>query len=47
MNNQKDWWEKPRVVYVVVDNPSWVLPYAEKLVEKITASGDDACLCRS
>jgi len=42
-----DWWRKPRRISVVVDNPSWVLPYAERLVAKLAAAGDDAVLCRT
>ncbi|MBP2316064.1 hypothetical protein [Azospirillum soli] len=42
-----DWWSSPRKIHVVVDNPSWILPYAEQLVEMIKAGGDDAVLCRN
>ena len=42
-----DWWIKPRTVAVVVDNPSWVLPYAQKLVDSAIADGDHASLVRS
>lgn len=42
-----DWWQKPRRVSVVVDNPSWILPFAERLVEVIRTHGDTAALCRS
>jgi len=31
---------------VVVDNPSWILPFAERLVADICAAGDDAALVR-
>ncbi len=41
-----DWWNKPRRIAVVVDNPSWVLPYAEALVESSRADGEDAYLAR-
>lgn len=41
------WWRKPRRVSVVVDNPSWVLPYAEDLVSALNHGGDAARLCRS
>ena len=42
-----DWISKPRVISVIVDNDSWILPYAGDLVDKINASGDSATLCRS
>ena len=42
-----DWWRKPRKVAVVVDNPSWILPFAETLVKRITADGDEATLVRA
>jgi methionyl-tRNA formyltransferase len=32
---------------VVVDNPSWVLPFAETLVARINEGGDRAALCRN
>lgn len=38
------WWEKPRRVSVVIDNPSWVLPWCKDLVEQLCASGDTAAL---
>ena len=41
-----DWWAKPRRIAVVVDNPSWVIPYAEALVEACRNDGDDAYLAR-
>lgn len=42
-----EWWLKPRTVSVVVDNDSWVLPYAEDLVRRVEETGDRAALCRS
>lgn len=47
MTEPPDWWRKPRRVSVVVDNPSWVLPYAEALTARLNEMGDDACLCGS
>lgn len=41
------WWKKPRRVSVVIDNPSWVLPWGESLVATLRASGDDASLVAS
>ncbi len=38
------WWKRPRRVAVVVDNPSWILPYAKDLVAKAASLGDDATL---
>lgn len=46
MTTISEWWRKPRHVSVVVDNPSWVLPFAEDLVAGIDAAGDRAVLCR-
>lgn len=46
MTKAPAWWRKPRRVTVVVDNPSWILPYAEALVEALNAGGDRAVLCR-
>ena len=42
-----DWWKKPRKVTVIVDNPSWILPYAERLVADLNAAGDQAVLARN
>jgi len=39
--------KQPRIISVVVDNDSWILPYAEKLVDTIHANGDQASLCRN
>jgi methionyl-tRNA formyltransferase len=41
------WWTRPRTVTVIVDNPSWILPYAERLVSEVRAGGDMASLARS
>lgn len=38
------WWERPRRVSVVIDNPSWILPWGKDLVEQLCASGDSATL---
>lgn len=46
MNAVPDWWKMPRRVAVVVDNDSWVVPYAEDLVRRFNAAGDDAAFCR-
>jgi methionyl-tRNA formyltransferase len=43
---QPGWWNKPRRISVVVDNPSWILPFAERLVSEFCADGDDAALFR-
>lgn len=45
--NGADWWHGPRKVSVIVDNESWILPYAEQLVAKINATDDIAKLCRT
>jgi methionyl-tRNA formyltransferase len=41
------WWSKPRTVSVVVDNDSWGLTWAERLVDRCKAKGDRAQLIRS
>ena len=41
------WWNRPRKVSVLVDNDSWILPYAERLVAGLEAGGDTARLCRT
>lgn len=38
---------QPRVVSVVVDNDSWIIPYAKGLVTELTDLGDDAAFCRT
>ena len=47
MNKEFDWWQKPRKVSVVVDNPSWVVPFCEELVEILNGAGDQAVLCKN
>lgn len=42
-----DWWTQNRKVSVVVDNDSWILPAASRLVEAFNAGGDEAKLCRA
>lgn len=42
-----DWWTRPRRITVLVDNPSWVLPFAQRLVEECRTDGDDALLART
>jgi methionyl-tRNA formyltransferase len=41
------WWNASRTISVVVDNESWVLPFAAALVEDANAAGDRAELRRS
>ena len=40
------WWHNRRNVSVVVDNDSWILPFAHKLVTLINQQGHNAKLCR-
>lgn len=40
------WWNSNRKIQVVVDNDSWILPYAEKLVQSINQGHDTAKLIR-
>jgi len=42
-----EWWSKPRKVSVVVDNDSWGLVWAERLVDRCNKNGDAAGLVRS
>ena len=42
-----DWWRRPRRVSVVVDNPSWILFYAEVLVGILREKGDETKLVRN
>lgn len=44
MANAHAWWEKPRRVSVVIDNPSWILPWGKDLVDQLCAAGDSAAL---
>jgi len=47
MINAIEWWIKPRVVSVVIDNNEWMLPNCKKLVNEISENGDNATLCQS
>lgn len=48
MSDGPVFWQPPREIFVVVDNDSWILPYAEDLVARIWARfADHARLCRS
>jgi len=42
MTDVPEWWRSPRRVSVVVDNPSWIVPFAERLVAELRQSGEDA-----
>ncbi|MFC1513036.1 formyltransferase family protein [Thermodesulfobacteriota bacterium] len=46
-NATPEWWCKPRFVSLVVDNPSWIMPYVEELVGQVKAAGDEVRLCKS
>ncbi len=46
MNSIPERRERPRHVTVVVDNPSWIVPFAEELVIQARESGDDAVFVR-
>ena len=39
-------WTKPRRIVILVDNDSWVLPYAERLVDEVCSDGEAAQLVR-
>ncbi len=47
MMEPRQWWTRPRRVTVLVDNPSWVLPFAERFVAMCLEGGDEARLARS
>jgi methionyl-tRNA formyltransferase len=40
-------WGNPQTVSVVVDNPSWILPFAKRLIADLNTAGHDAVLCRA
>ncbi|MGI9519645.1 MAG: hypothetical protein ACR2NP_21510, partial [Pirellulaceae bacterium] len=42
-----DWWNKPRSVQILVDNDSWILPWAERLCEQIITDGNRCELRRA
>ncbi len=41
----EEWSKRPRIISVVVDNDSVVIPYAKKLVEWCNENGDKATFC--
>ncbi|HEX9072683.1 MAG TPA: UDP-glucuronic acid dehydrogenase [Pseudolabrys sp.] len=41
-----EWWYQPRRITVMVDNPSWIIPFAEQLVTELRQNGDDAAFAR-
>ena len=45
MSDTPAWWSQPRRIAVVVDNPSWIVPFAHDLVDRINAGGDEARFC--
>jgi methionyl-tRNA formyltransferase len=47
MTDVPAWWRKPRRINVVVDNPSWIVPFAQQLVAELGRDGDEAIFaCR-
>jgi methionyl-tRNA formyltransferase len=42
-----DWWRNQRKITVVVDNDSWILPFAGDLVSMIQELGDNCSLART
>jgi methionyl-tRNA formyltransferase len=46
MTNPPEWWKSPRHITVIVDNPSWIVPFAERLVTELCENGDNAALVR-
>lgn len=48
MTATETFWQSPRKIFVVVDNDSWILPYARQLVTEVRQRfNDDVRLCRS
>ena len=41
-----NWWQGRRRISVVVDNESWILPYAERLLSDLSRAGDEVRLIR-
>lgn len=46
MNPIPHWWKKPRKIAIVVDNPSWILPYVERFTSELRAAGESAKIVR-
>lgn len=44
---QENWWRRARRIQIVVDNESWIIPYAENLAVEIEAQGDEVAILRS
>lgn len=44
MTDTHAWRDKPRRISVVIDNPSWIRPWGDNLVEQLCAAGDSAIL---
>ncbi len=42
-----DWWNQPRRIQILVDNDSWILPWARQLADQINQSGDQCHLRRT
>ena len=47
MSTTIDWWTKPRKISVIVDNQSWIIPYAKKFCDGLNNNGDHAFFCSS
>ncbi len=41
------WYQKPRKINVIVDNPSWIIPHAHSLIARIQDNGDNATFISS
>ncbi len=46
-SQDQSWWQQPRIITIVVDNDSWILPFAGRLAESIRENGDTASLVRT
>ncbi|MBS3072620.1 methionyl-tRNA formyltransferase [Candidatus Pacearchaeota archaeon] len=45
MNDDIKWNHDPKIVSVVVDNPSWIVPYAQELTDKLKEIGHNSAFC--
>jgi methionyl-tRNA formyltransferase len=42
MSDCPGWWQKPRIISIVVDSSGWFVPFAHSLVKRLENNGDDA-----
>ena len=44
-NMNLNWWKKPKLVSILVDEDSWIVPFAKKAIADIEVNGDSVKLC--